>query len=272
MKNQRLESLSLEVAVAQRRLSVASIAFGALTVAAYALLMWIVVSDREAFGASEAVHVVGALCLFAIVTVGIVVALASPRSSITAVRQVIAVAVSMLAAAAIVGDPDNYGGQAGPFDFAYMIWLAPPLIFAVVHPARRRVATEHHWNIMMLLIAVVIAGPLLMYGLDEALLQRNSWPPKSDPHHNSHWFTMAALSFTMALLGLMAAWGGAGRYVAGYAAAAALAVVGVASAVYPDMPSSFGRGWGVAAVVGAAALAGSLLRMKRHGRNDLAPV
>jgi hypothetical protein len=256
--------------VAKRRMSVAPIVSGALTVAVYALLMWIVVSDREAFGASEAVHVVGALCLFAIVSVGIAVALASSRSSISAVRQVVAVAVAMLVAAAIVGDPDNYGGQAGPFDLAYMIWLAPPLIFAVVHPARRRVATEHRWNITVLLVAVVIAGPLLMYGLDEALLQRNSWPPKSDPHHNSHWFTMAALSFTMALLALVAAWGGAGRHVAGYAAAAALAIVGVVSAVYPDMPSSFGRGWGVAAVVGAAALAGSLLRMKQHGGNELA--
>jgi hypothetical protein len=50
----------------------------------------------------------------------------------------IAAVLGLLTVLAIVGDPDNHGGQAGPFDLAYLIFVLPIIAVAALHPHRRQ--------------------------------------------------------------------------------------------------------------------------------------
>ena len=107
------------------------------------------------------------------------------------------------------GDPDNHGGQYGPFDVTYLIFLAPLLILATFHPSRRDLRKIVRLRVPLVLMAAVIVLPLFTYGVNQGLIQRNSWTPNSDPHHNSHWLVMAELaSFTIPLAagGCRAGW------------------------------------------------------------------
>jgi hypothetical protein len=118
------------------------------------------------------------------------------------------VAVAVMVAAAIEGNPNNQGGQAGPFDVVFLTFRIPVLVLAVLHPARRELLRVRRVHPLLLLVAVVAAVPLVAYGVDQALIQRNSWPPTSDPHHNSHWFLMAEAAFAIPLLAAVAGLGG----------------------------------------------------------------
>ena len=46
------------------------------------------------------------------------------------------------------------------------------------------------WELLQSLLS-----PAAWYGVDQALLQRNTFPPTADPHHNGHWWVMAIVAF-----------------------------------------------------------------------------
>jgi uncharacterized membrane protein len=140
---------------------------------------------------------------------GAIVILVAPARNVAGFQQTLMVAVAVMVAAAIEGNPNNQGGQAGPFDVVFLTFLIPILVLAVLHPARRellRVRRVHP----LLLVAVVAAVPLVVYGVDQALIQRNSWPPTSDPHHDSHCFLMAKAAFAIPLVAAVAGLRGRG--------------------------------------------------------------
>jgi hypothetical protein len=60
----------------------------------------------------------------------------------------------------------------------FLTFLIPVLVLAVLHPARRELLRVRRVP-PLLLVAVVAAVPLVVYGVDQALIQRNSWPPTS---------------------------------------------------------------------------------------------
>ena len=70
-------------------------------------------------------------------------------------------------AGGIVGDPDNHGGQAGPFDVAYLIFLVPLVLVFVLHPSRRGLIRGARPNVMVV-VAVAVCIPLVVYGVDQA--------------------------------------------------------------------------------------------------------
>jgi uncharacterized membrane protein YhaH (DUF805 family) len=142
------------------------------------------VALEAAGGRDEALHLVGALVVMAMVTSALVALVISPDSPGSAF-QIVAAMAAMLVVLAIVGDPDNYGGQAGPFDLAYLLFIVPRLAAATVARRWRR-GPIGAGGLRWLGLAVAAAPVAAWYGVEQALLQRNSWPPTADPHHNGH--------------------------------------------------------------------------------------
>jgi hypothetical protein len=223
-----------------------------LTLGLYVYFGGLVVIDAGA-NAIEAVHLVGAIGCTAIVAAGLIPQLVAPRRNVAAFQQAFVTGVALMVAAAIFGDPDNQGGQNGPFDVTYLIFFVPLLLLAVMHPARRELVRPGDVRPLLVLAAAAVAVPLFIYGTRQGLVQRNSWPPSADPHHNSHWFMMAELGFAIPLVAAVGRLGGRGWRVPAWTAPAVLAALGIVSVLFRHAPSSLGIGWGVLAVHAAVA-------------------
>jgi hypothetical protein len=251
-------------AAAKTRGSIWFIGLTVITVGWYSFFGALVVIDA---GVSplEAVHLVGAILCTGIVVAGLLPQLVAPARHVAAFQQACMAGVALLAAAAIFGDPDNHGGQAGFFDPVYLTFLLPLLILAVLHPARRQLLRAGDVRPLLLLLTAAMAIPLAVYGIDQGLIQRNSWPPSADPHHNSHWFMMAELAFAIPLVTAVAGLGARGWRLPAWTASLALAAFGAVSALFPHAPSSVGVGWGLLVVLAAATVAAVPLREPRRG-------
>jgi drug/metabolite transporter (DMT)-like permease len=153
----------------------------------------------------------------------------------------------------------------------FLTFLIPVLVLVLLHPARRELLQVHRVHPLLLLVAAVAAVPLVVYGVDQALIQRNNWPPASDPHHNSHWFLMAELAFAIPLLAAVAGLGSREWRVPAWTAVAALAVLGIVSVLFPAAASSLGIGWGLLALVAAVAVAAVSVLPRRRGRAEATP-
>ena len=215
------------------------------------------------------VHHVGIALFIGILVVGLLAQLHTPERSVAAFQQVVATVLAILIANLIVGDPDNYGGNVGIIDPVFLVFLVPVMVLAALHPAR---ASLFHGGIGMsyVLIGVALAAavPLAIYGVDQALLQRNSWPPTSDPHHTK-WAWMASLAFTIPLVGLVSSARTAGWRVPAWSAGIAAVIFGLVSVLYPNHASSLGRMWGSISVLGGAGFIGAAVW--EEGRNPGLP-
>ena len=251
MSTQRqLEASSASSESTEPRGSVWFLGLTLLTLGLNMLISSLVIMDVSR-SASEAVHLVGAISFALIVAAGLIPQLIAPARNVAAFQQALVAGLALLDTAAIVGDPDNQGGQYGPFDVTYVIFFAPLLILAAFHPARRDLLKIVQLRAPLVLMAAVIAVPLCIYGVNQGLIQRNSWPPSSDPHHNSHWFVMAELAFTIPLAAGVAGLGGRGWQVVSAITPVTLAALGTISVLFPKAPSSLGIGWGVLAIMTA---------------------
>ncbi len=206
------------------------------------------------FASDEAIHV-GAAIGMTTLLVGSIIALPSRRLGAAAAAQALAVAVAILLAAAIVGDPDNVGGQAGPFDPVFAIVVAPILGLAAWRLRHARCGAGPDPALSLVVVALVAAVPLGWYGLEAALEQRNSFPPVSDPHHNGHWLAVALMAFALPLTGLAAAFRLRGWRLMAGAVAATGAGFGIAAMVWPTASSSVGFVRGALLVAGSALFA-----------------
>jgi MFS family permease len=101
----------------------------------------------------------------------------------------------------------------------------------------------------MLAAALVVAIPLIIWGLNEASLQRSSETLHGDL---GHWAGGTAAAFTIVFAMLFAARRMPGWRVPAWTAGATLFMLGLASAIMPNQASSVGVGWGVLAIVAAA--------------------
>jgi len=174
----------------------------------------------------EAVHAVGAVALVATGAGALVALLVRPERAGYA-YQVLAVMTGVLLTLPIVGDPDNVGGQAGPIDPFLLMLPLPALVAALLAAPWRR--PEGPWRPRLVVLAAVAAVPAGWYGIDQALLQRNTFPPTADPHHNAHWWAMAIIAFAIVLVMAVGALPGRGwRLGTGLAAATAIGI-GLAS-------------------------------------------
>lgn len=209
----------------------------------------------------EAVHVAGALAVVAIGATGLVAQLIRPSRAGSSYH-VLSAAVGLLAAGLIVGNPDNFGGQAGAIDPALVV-LAVPALVAGLLAAHRHDHGERMLARPLLVFAAIGVVPLLAYGVDQALMQRNTFPPSADPHHQAHWFAMATFAFVVVLAVATAAAGAAGWRLAAIEASVATIVVAGVSVAMPDAASSLGRLGGVAALLWAAGVLVVTARSRR---------
>lgn len=207
-------------------------------------------SAAARFGAAhpgEAVHVAGALSVLAIGGSGLVALIARPERSGFA-YQVLAAMISVVATLPLVGDPDNFGGQAGSIDPVFLVLVIPSIVASLLAlpwgdwrsgDARPR----------FLVLAAVAAVPAAWYGVDQALMQRNTLPPTADPHHNAHWWVMAAVAFMVVLVTAAAALPGRGWRLGAFLAGASSFAVGVGSVLEESAASAVSIGWALAAML-----------------------
>lgn len=207
-------------------------------------------SETARFGAAhpgELVHGVGALALLALGVVGLVGLIASPESRGFA-YQLLGVTVAVAVSLPFAGNPDNVGGQAGPIDPLLLLLILPSVVAALIAIPWRGL-TARLARPELLLLAALAAVPVFSYGIDQALLQRGSFPPTADPHHNAHWWVMGIVAFAVALVTAASSLPGR-RWVWGPTLAGLASLgVGTASIVAPAAASSVATGWAVAAIV-----------------------
>lgn len=213
----------------------------------------------------EFVHIVGALSVLLVGASGIVGLVVRPQSRSIA-RHVVAAMLASTVVMGIMGDPDNHGGMAGPFDVAFLVFVVFALMAGVLAlvwtPADGAPPDRHGWY-------VFAAGfPLLWYGAQQALLQRNTWPPLADPHHQAHWYTMGVLALMVVFTATTASlWPDRSGLTLAVSATAA-ALLGLSSLLRPDAASAMN--WPFATV--AIAFAGAVMLQRRvvdQRRSDL---
>lgn len=197
----------------------------------------------------EAVHAVGAVALVVIGASALVALLVWPERAGYA-YQVLAVMTGVLLTIPVVGDPDNVGGQAGPIDPFLLVLTLPAFVAALLAAPWRR--PEGLWRPRVLMLAAVGAVPAAWYGTGQALLQRNTFPPTADPHHNAHWWVMAIIAFAIVLVMAAAALPGRGwRLGTGLAAATAIGIglaslaAGASASALAPLGAVAAIGWGL---------------------------
>lgn len=200
----------------------------------------------------ETVHIVAAVAAVAIAASGLVGLLLNPGRAGSATH-VGAAAVAWLAASVVVGDPDNYGGQASPVDVMFVALAIPALAAAVVAAPWR--AWRHGGLLRPRLLSLAALGlPWVWHGVVQGLMQRNTWPPLADPHHQAHWFVACLLSFMTVLVVAASALAGHGWRTAAVMGGKAAFGVAVASFAAPEAASALHPAWAGAAVLWAVAV------------------
>ncbi len=157
-------------------------------------------SAEARFGAAhpgEAVHAAGAVAVVAIGASGLVALIARPERPRHA-YQVLASMTAVLLTLPVVGDPDNVGGQAGPVDPFLLVVVAPAVVAALLAAPWRRRDSEKGWRPRLLVLAAIGVIPAAWYGVEQALVQRNTFPPTADPQALEQGWAIAAIAWGVA--------------------------------------------------------------------------
>jgi uncharacterized integral membrane protein len=198
----------------------------------------------------EAVHVAGAVAVLLTILVAAVALFIRPDRPSSA-RHLLATFGALVPVALIIGDPDNHGGQSGPVDPLFLALPVPAALAALVAGPWTHRAAEQGPRLALLGLVVLGAGPAAWWGVRQALVQRNTYPPTADPHHNSHWYVMAVLALMVVLLLLVAVVNAEGWRLAAATAAADALAVAVVSLSAPQSASALDTYWSAAVIVWA---------------------
>jgi hypothetical protein len=201
-------------------------------------------------GGIHRVHDLGFGILFGVILTTAFLALArKPETKPSVFLQVVAVALASLLAGAVA--------LAVGYVVVGIIVAAAAAILLALHPDR---ASVLHPSIrpsaVLGALAVVGSVPLVWYAVTTAGLQRNGLA--ADPHvDQGHWVTMSAMAFGLVLTGLLAAARIRGWRLTAWCAGIGVAVFGLASIVFQELPGttvpyagSEGVFWGTVALLG----------------------
>jgi hypothetical protein len=276
----RAEDLPAGEAPLRRGRRVAVRVVGVLALVAFNFMLVFVVTDAQGrlggtqnleppgsaearYGAAhpgEAVHLVGGVAALAMGIGGLTGLALRPQRAGSATHVGLA-AIGWLLVSAVVGDPDNHGGQAAPVDLAFVLLAAPALATACV-AAPWRVWRGGIRRPELLVIALV-GLPWLWWGFRQALIQRNTWPPLADPHHQAHWFVMSLAAVLVVLLAAGGALPGRGWRVATVTSGAAAIGLGAASLADQQAASALHPAWAAAGILWGLLVLGLTWRARR---------
>ncbi len=155
-----------------------------------------------------------------------------------------------------------------------MLILVVPGIMAAVIATPWRSRSSGMARPRLLALAGVAALPAAWYCVDQALLQRNTFPPTADPHHNAHWWVMAVAAAMAVLVLAGDALPSRGRPWGSLVAGAAAVAFGAASMLASSAASAVPTGWAVASVLWGMVTAWLALRIdtdRRAGPNASPP-
>lgn len=205
-------------------------------------------------GSAHLLHIPAAIIFIGFIASGLISQLPGYGRYRGGFQQVAASLLGLLLMAFIVGDPDNHGGNNAIFDPAFLLFIVPVVIMWFIHPDRRNVFSIYtgkaHRGMLALYLTLLV--PFSAYGVQQALLQRNSFPPLSDIHHQ-HWQAMAMVAFSTVLIGIVGALKSRGYVLPSVSASVSLLILGFLSILYPEAPSSLG------VLFGAVSFAAGLL-------------
>lgn len=190
--------------------------------------------------------------------VGFLSQLRSPERRIAGLQQV-AAAVPAYIGAGVLGGDDDF------LPFAAIVAAAAASAVAL-HPARRRFLAGAKFRPFLALLALAIAIPAVLYGLEAAGNQRDGIPPLALDSHGplNSWAALAAAAFAVALVALLTSLGTEGFPIPGWSVAAAVAAWGATALAHPDDSGSEGGSWAVYAVAWAVVFAAAVERERRR--------
>ena len=195
-----------------------------------------------------------------VVPVGFLAQLRAPERAVAGLQQVAAGAAAY-AGAGVLSRDYGYVVLAALVAAACVALLAlhptGGLFFTLPEPLSRA----------FLAVALLPCVPLVLYALDAAQKQRDGEPPVDFHAGLGSWAGLAAMALGVALVAPLAAVKTRGWRIPAWSAAAALAVFGVASFLFPDRAGSVGRAWGAAAIAWAVAFAA--LAEREHRAREL---
>jgi hypothetical protein len=196
----------------------------------------------------DAVHGAGAIGVLAIVISGLTALLVRPERADSA-YQVLGASAGMLIAAVIAGNPDNYGGQAGPVDPAFLLLAVPAVLAGLAARPWRGKPDNAAPRRLLLAFAMLAAVPAANYGIEQGLMQRNTFPPAADPHHQAHWYAMSVAAFATVLVVATSVIGTRGwRLSASLGGFAAMLIAG-ASIISSASASALHPAWAMASLL-----------------------
>jgi hypothetical protein len=179
--------------------------------------------------------------LFATAVVGLLAQLRRPSKNVAGMLMALLPWVGLLLAAALSTDPGVI------LSAERMLVAAGTVTATLLHPARRDLFRSFisRVNWVMLALVVIAAVPLLWFAATNLGLQR----AVADEHAAmGHYGFMAAFSFTVIGVGLLASLRPIGWRLTAWVVGLLPALLGFASLVFPDASSSLGLGWAPAAI------------------------
>jgi len=201
-------------------------------------------------GATEShrVHDVTYGLLVATIVVGVLAQLRRPSENVAGMVMALMPFAGLLLAALFSDDDADVLILRNPL---YLV-AALAGMTALLHPTGRRFFRSFHVsrvNWMMLALVGLAAVPLLAFASTNIRLQGNA----ADDHaFLGHYGFMAAFSFTVIGVGVLASLRPDGWRLTAWVAGLLPAIVGVTSVLYPDAISSLDWGWALAAIVWGA--------------------
>jgi hypothetical protein len=143
------------------------------------------------------------------------------------------------------------------------VFAALTLLATILHPARRHLFSSFNIsraNRVMLALVILAAVPLVAFASTNIGLQRSVM---NDHAALGHYGFMAAFSFTVIGVGLLASQQPEGWRLTAWVAGILPVLLGLTSLVYPDVDSRLGVFWAVAAIAWGVVFIAVAERTKR---------
>lgn len=208
--------------------------------------------DFSLDGGVHHVHVLGHAILTGAMLAGLASQLRSPRRHVAGLQQAMAVATGATVLAAVTG-------AIAVLPVALLL-LGP--VLSALHPARAEIFRVGRASRSLLMVAALVAVPLVAYAVDQFRLQLAG----AAPVHSSlgHFAVMATLAVALIALVVVAALGARGWQLPACTAALGAAFLGTISIAYRSDVSSLGAGWGAVTIAAGLGVLGIVVTRSRR--------